>query len=457
MTTPRQWMQTLRGLPQQLLQRLSPRQRQYAMLGTLMAGGVGLLWSIFAFTASSPPASTTQPAAGPASSVTNIGVMSPGAQVNPVDQWVGTAGRKLAQYENEREEQGRLNKDRQTFEAKTMQRFAELEQRLTSTQQAAATPLPPTPVPSLPPAANLPPAPPPSKGVPSGTMPSGTPGDLPAPSPPMVPTPAITRITVAERPLLANAGEKAERTTGSGSPASAKTVSTFLPVSFTRGTLLGGLDAPTGGQSQSNPHPVLIRLSDNAFLPNRFRAEYRECFVVAAGYGDISSERAYLRTESLSCVRTDGATLEVKIQGSIYGEDGKVGMRGRLVTKQGQMLANALLAGVVSGIGQGLATSSTEYSTSALGTVASATGSEAYRAGLGSGVGKALDRLAQYYIKLAENTFPVIEVDAGREVDVVITKGVRIDVPMTSGESASARFANSPETRYLETSDDGNY
>jgi conjugal transfer pilus assembly protein TraB len=84
-------------------------------------------------------------------------------------------------------------------------------------------------------------------------------------------------------------------------------------------------------------------------------------------------------------------------------------------------------------------------------------GSEAYRAGLGSGVGKALDRLAQYYIKLAENTFPVIEVDAGREVDVVITKGVRIDVPMTSGEPATARFANSPETRYLETSDDGNY
>ena len=40
---------------------------------------------------------------------------------------------------------------------------------------------------------------------------------------------------------------------------------------------------------------------------------------------------------------------------------------------------------------------------------------------------------------------------------MVITKGVRIDVPMTTGESASARFANSPETRYLETSDDGNY
>jgi conjugal transfer pilus assembly protein TraB len=222
--------------------------------------------------------------------------------------------------------------------------------------------------------------------------------------------------------------------------------------------LLGGLDAPTGGQSQSNPHPVLIRLSDNSVLPNRFRGEYRDCFVIAAGYGDISSERAYLRTENLSCVRADGAALEVKIQGSVYGEDGKVGMRGRLVTKQGQMLANALLAGVVSGIGQGLATSSTTYSTSALGTIASNNGgSEAYRAGLGSGVGKALDRLAQYYIKLAENTFPVIEVDAGREIDVVITKGVRIDVPMVPDVRLSATNAPSPEQTELKGSDDEAY
>ncbi|HZX83277.1 MAG TPA: TraB/VirB10 family protein, partial [Reyranella sp.] len=244
-----------------------------------------------------------------------------------------------------------------------------------------------------------------------------------------------------------------------GSPSTApKTVSSFLPVSFTRGILLGGLDAPTGGQSQSNPHPVLIRLSDNSVLPNQFRGDYRECFVIAAGYGDISSERAYLRTENLSCVRNDGATLEIRIQGSVYGEDGKVGMRGRLVTKQGQMLANALLAGVVSGIGQGLSTANTTYSTSALGTIASAdNNADAYRAGLGQGVGKALDRLAQYYIKLAENTFPVIEVDAGRQIDVVITKGVRIDVPMTAMAERRSASSSSSGTRFLEPTDDRNY
>jgi conjugal transfer pilus assembly protein TraB len=439
-----------------LVERLTPRQRQYAMLGAILLGGVGLLWLVFAFAESVPSGQAGKANGATPGPVTNIGVMPPGQQVNPVDQWVGTAGSKLAQYESEREEQGRLNKDRQAFEARTMQRFAELEQRLIATTQAvqapAQVPAPTAPAPSLPPPSALPPPPPAARGPAAGAAPAMPPGVPPAPISAALPlqtpsAPALMRIAVADR---------AATSAPPPATADARTVSTFLPVSFTRGTLLGGLDAPTGGQSQSNPHPVLIRLSDNSVLPNRFRGEYRDCFVIAAGYGDISSERAYLRTENLSCVRADGAALEVRIQGSVYGEDGKVGMRGRLVTKQGQMLANALLAGVVSGIGQGLATSSTSYSTSALGTIATTSGADAYRAGLGTGVGRALDRLAQYYIKLAENTFPVIEVDAGREIDVVITKGVRIDLP-PSGSEQRAGANPSSTTRSPEADDDGSY
>ena len=441
------------------LQRLSPKQRQYATLGAIMACGVGLLWAVFAFNDNRMKLANPQQATGAssASSVTNIGVMPPGQQVNAVDQWVGTAGRKLAQYEQEREDQSRVNRDRKEFEDRTLQRFGELEQRLTGARQMPSTPASPQPTPAPNSPAPAPAAPvtiyPPASALPRGPV-SGQAGALPAvvAADPEAATPSMVHVSMAD-PAKASQSPATSTTTVTGRDSTRDTIDTYLPVSFTRGILLGGLDAPTGGQSQSNPHPVLIRLSDNAVLPNRFRAEYRECFVIAAGYGDISSERAYLRTENLSCVRRDGATLEVKIQGSVYGEDGKVGLRGRLVTKQGQMLANALMAGVVSGIGQGLSTSSTNYSTSALGTVATASGSDAYRAGLGAGVGRALDRLAQYYIKLAENTFPVIEIDAGREIDVVITKGVRIPAPTvaqttTSKPSATAtRFA--PEERYL--------
>ncbi|MBU3990924.1 MAG: hypothetical protein KJ702_16625, partial [Gammaproteobacteria bacterium] len=43
------------------------------------------------------------------------------------------------------------------------------------------------------------------------------------------------------------------------------------------------------------------------------------------------------------------------------------------------------------------------------------------------------DRLSQYYITLAEKMFPIIEVDAGRTVDVVFTKGFSLETEGTSG------------------------
>ncbi len=204
----------------------------------------------------------------------------------------------------------------------------------------------------------------------------------------------------------------------------AMTPGTYLPSgSFVRAVLLAGLNAPTGGQAQSNPHPVLLRLIDHAQLPNQFRLKAKDCLIVGSGYGDLSSERAYIRTESLSCVSPSGEALELPIKGYVAGEDGKAGVMGRLITKQGQVLANALIAGIGSGLGQAFQQSASTTSISPLGSTSSIKQGEEFKAGISSGVGKAMDRLAQYYIALAEKLYPVVEVDAGRMVDVVITKG----------------------------------
>ena len=453
---------SIRDRASTLIERMSPRARQWATIGAISAVAVGVLWTVFAMGSGDSPRRSAVAAGAGDLKPTNVDLMAPGAQVREVEAWVGQAGKKLAQYESERDDQRRINRERKEAEDNLMRRFADLEARLKASpgESAPAASAPNAAAPAaanrLPPDAALarsalPPPPPPPLPTSRTGMPPGTPSQVPpfgidAPAAP--PQPSLVRVAIAQP----KASDAAPDGSGRAAP---QTIDTYLPVSFTRGVLLGGLDAPTGGQSQTNPHPILIRLSDNSVLPNRFRAEYRECFVIAAGYGDISSERAYLRTESLSCVRADGTALEVRIQGSVYGEDGKVGMRGRLVTKQGQMLANALMAGVVSGIGQGISTANTTYSTSALGQVATTGGSDALRAGLGSGVGKALDRLAQYYIKLAEQTFPVIEVDAGREIDVVITKGVRIEgVDTAKASHTSYPRRADPAERYMKVNDD---
>jgi conjugal transfer pilus assembly protein TraB len=238
-------------------------------------------------------------------------------------------------------------------------------------------------------------------------------------------------------------------TDATGKPAApSRDTRRYLPSgSFTRALLLGGLDAPTGGQAQRNPQPVLLRLLDHAVLPNQFRGRIKECFVVGAGYGDVSAERAYIRTESLSCVTRDGTAIDVPIRGYVAGEDGKAGMRGRLVSKQGQILANALLAGVASGIGTAFQQSATTVSVSPLGTTGTVDPGKQLQAGLGTGVGRALDRLAQYYITLAEKVFPVIEVDAGRTVDVVLTQGIALGQSLdgTRPDGANANANTDPD------------
>ena len=55
---------------------------------------------------------------------------------------------------------------------------------------------------------------------------------------------------------------------------------------------------------------------------------------------------------------------------------------------------------------------------------------EEMRSGIASGMGKALDRLANYYISLAEKVFPVIEVDSNRDVEIAFTKGIELSIPL---------------------------
>jgi len=86
--------------------------------------------------------------------------------------------------------------------------------------------------------------------------------------------------------------------TGAAPPAAGSTGDDAVLVpagSILRGVLLSGMDAPTGRQARRDPYPALVRIKHDAILPNRFRADVRECFLVAAGYGDLASERAYLR------------------------------------------------------------------------------------------------------------------------------------------------------------------
>ena len=236
----------------------------------------------------------------------------------------------------------------------------------------------------------------------------------------------------------------AKAATPASAPAVDPTAETLLiPAgSLLRGVLLSGMDAPTGRQARRDPYPALVRLKHDAILPNRFRADVRECFITVAGYGELSSERAFLRTEVITCVRHDGGVIEVPVDGYAVGEDGKVGLRGRLVSKQGQVIARAMQVSFLQGISEVFDKRSvTTISTSNDGRVQYQdvlSGDSAQAAAI-TGTGKALDRLAQYYLDMAENIFPVIEVDAGRAIEVILNRGASLQLAQANRRRGGRR------------------
>lgn len=206
--------------------------------------------------------------------------------------------------------------------------------------------------------------------------------------------------------------------------------------SFVPGVLLSGLDAPAGTGASRNPHPVLIHLVGAASLPGAARLGVESCRATGAGYGQLSSERAYVRLERLSCVLRSGDVIDAEVRGYVAGEDGKTGLRGRLVSRRGRLLSRGILAGFSAGAGEALRNSGSSTGITAGGTTITAfgggSGKDLARAGIGGGAGEAGRLLAEYYLRLAEEVFPVIEIDAGRRVDVVVTEGTELSPRGTS-------------------------
>ena len=206
--------------------------------------------------------------------------------------------------------------------------------------------------------------------------------------------------------------------------------------SLLSGQLITGLDVPTGQGARREPYPVLIRIKVSAILPNRYRTNVRECFVLASGYGDLSSERAYLRSETLSCIFKHNhkeQVIERPLEGYIAGEDGKAGLRGRLVSKQGQVMAKAAMAGFLSGVSEAFdikpvpvfSVVPNQNGQIQLPFQSGLKGSEALQSSLIKGSNKALEKLADFYLKLADQMVPVIEISAERKVDLILTRGLK--------------------------------
>ncbi|XVN43550.1 MAG: TraB/VirB10 family protein [Candidatus Rickettsia vulgarisii] len=197
--------------------------------------------------------------------------------------------------------------------------------------------------------------------------------------------------------------------------------------SFARGLLLTGVVVGTGTNNAASPEPIMIRLVDTANFSKGYKTkQIKEAILIGSCSGDISSERAKCRLETVSLINNKGDIIEKNVEGWLIGEDGRPGIKGIVVDKSSDIARMAVLNGVLGGIAhffQNQATNGIFPISPMTGQQNALKAQDALKAGVYSGTGNALEKLADFAIKRAESMSPVIVVGSGRVVDVVFRKG----------------------------------
>jgi conjugal transfer pilus assembly protein TraB len=213
-------------------------------------------------------------------------------------------------------------------------------------------------------------------------------------------------------------------------PSKKKGRTVYLPPSFMEASLLTGFDAATSsGAKGGNSEPLLLRIQTPAVLPNDIKANLSGCFVIAEAVGRLDKERADVRLVSLSCLSNEGsAVIDTPIKGFVTDSDSKVGLSGRVVSRMGASTARAIIAGFFGGAGEALKAAATTTSSSVLGTTNSVDASQIGKYAVGGGLSEGANTLQDFYMDLAKQTTPVIEVAATKKITVIVSEGKDLEI-----------------------------
>ncbi len=203
----------------------------------------------------------------------------------------------------------------------------------------------------------------------------------------------------------------------------------YIPAnSYAQGKLISGVDAGVGMSAEANPRSALLRITGEAVSAG-FGGKYLKtnkligCQMSLRAVGDISSEKVYLDGVLMSCAVDANNFIEIPVKAYVSSL-GKTGVRGEIVSREGDMVLKSFVAGIASGFGNGVAQFS-QPQQSLLGNTQTDNQKlkSIMNAGLGSGLSNGSNSLAEFFIKRAEQYQPVISVNEGVEVNIVFIEG----------------------------------
>jgi conjugal transfer pilus assembly protein TraB len=217
-----------------------------------------------------------------------------------------------------------------------------------------------------------------------------------------------------------------------------------LMTGLSQAYMITGAYAPAFQEGDSEPLPVLFEAEGDIVMPNDHLASVEKCWLLGSAKGNMNSQTANIKLVSISCILDGGNyRIEGALSGWVIGENGIPGIHGELLHKNGAWLARTFVSGFLetfstalagpqaSAINIGNDTGDTKTDT------ATSISNNALSAGT-QGMSSVFNKLGDYYLKMAEQIFPIIEVKGGRTVSILLIGGEDLTVV----ENNSVNIAN---------------
>ena len=202
----------------------------------------------------------------------------------------------------------------------------------------------------------------------------------------------------------------------------AKAKNTYhIMTGLTTAYLVTGVYAPAFAEGKMEPLPVLLQAEGDILIANDDTESLGKCFFLGSAKGNMNSETADIRLNKVSCSLADGTKkIEGSISGWVIGENGIPGVPGQLLHKNGAWLAKTFVAGFLDTFAQSITAFAGAGGKDGSGAIS--IGDSLAEAG-GESTSQVFQQIGSYYLEMAAQIFPVIEVKPGRTVDILLKGG----------------------------------
>lgn len=202
-----------------------------------------------------------------------------------------------------------------------------------------------------------------------------------------------------------------------------------------RATLVAGADVPTLQKGTDLTRVVWLSTTGDMLIANGHTANIKECIIQANATGNFATSSADIRLAKISCSALDNDgkyyKLVSNVKGWVNGETGKQGLKGRLVTKEGELIEKAIPLAILEGAIKALENSTKNTSTiysypGATSTTTTDNIKDSFTEGTTKTASTTLDKFSDYYLMILEQLNPTIELKAGREVSIWFEGGEQL-------------------------------